>query len=304
MTNTELIEKKDLREQLIGRIEVLDKVKKLFLIPEMEVMTTKMVADYFEVDVSVIKMCYNRNKQEISLDGVLKKKLSDFYEGNEKLHSFVKTKYNISFKCDEYTVVIPNCGTLCFSKRAILRVAMLLRDSKIAQEIRTQLLNTFEYSTDEQKTMDINEETNIMLEIGKAVVSGDIKRMNVAYARAFAFKNRHITKLEKSNIELSQNNKALAGEILKWKDRACLNKAIRVMANILHTQYGTIWNKLYDELLYKHNIGLKMRGDAPYIQYIKENEWKHVIQSLSAICEANEINTVEVFQKSKISDNK
>lgn len=302
MTNTELIEKKDLREQLIGRIEVLDKVKKLFLIPEMEAMTTKQVADYFEVEKSTIELCYQRNKKEINEDGVNIKSSKAFLNLQNVITE--KQSYKTIVKIsDTVTLEIPNRGIRCFSKRAILRISMLLRDSKIAQEVRTQLLNTFEHSTDEQKTMDINEETNIMLEIGRAAVSGDIKRINQAYTSAIAFKNRHIIKLEKSNIELSQNNKALAGEILEWKDRACLNKAIRVMANILHTQYGTIWNKLYDELLYKHNIGLKMRGNAPYIQYIKENEWKNVIQSLSAICEANEINTIEVFEKSKINNN-
>ena len=48
MTNVDLIEMKDLREQMIGRVEVLDKVKNLFLIPEMNVMTVKQVAEYFE----------------------------------------------------------------------------------------------------------------------------------------------------------------------------------------------------------------------------------------------------------------
>lgn len=37
--------------------------------------------------------------------------------------------------------MIPNRGIRCFSKRAVLRFGMLLRDSEVAKEVRTQLLN-------------------------------------------------------------------------------------------------------------------------------------------------------------------
>ena len=44
---------------------------------------------------------------------------------------------------DNTHLEIPNRGIKCFSKRAILRIGMLLRDSKIAQEVRTQLLKEY-----------------------------------------------------------------------------------------------------------------------------------------------------------------
>jgi hypothetical protein len=49
MTETALLEKKYLREQMAGRVEVLDKVKKLFLMPKLDMLTTQQVADYYEV---------------------------------------------------------------------------------------------------------------------------------------------------------------------------------------------------------------------------------------------------------------
>lgn len=301
MTNTELIEKKDLREQLIERIEVLDKVKKLFLIPDMEVMTIRQVAEYFEVGLEAIQSCYKDNKLEIDEDGVVLKSYREFLSVLKGQVRILNGKTIVELG-NGVEIIIPRAGVKCFSKRAVLRISMLLRDSEIAKEARTQLLNTFEHSTDEQKTLDINEETNIMLEIGRAAVSGDIQRINEAYTSAIAFKNRHITKLEESNVELSRNNKALAGEILEWKDRACLNKAIRIIANTVHTKYAYIWKDLYEELLYKHGIGLKMRGKSPYIQHIKEGEWKFVIQSLAAICEAKDISVSKVFEKAKIAN--
>lgn len=50
----EIINDKQIRESLMERSEVLDKVKSLFLIPGHEVMTTKQVAEYFEVGIEAI----------------------------------------------------------------------------------------------------------------------------------------------------------------------------------------------------------------------------------------------------------
>ena len=60
-----------------------------------------------------------------------------------------------------------------FPRRAIPRVGMLLRDSEVAKEVRTQLLNIEEKVSKESKIEDINEEEKFMLAIGKAVVNGD-----------------------------------------------------------------------------------------------------------------------------------
>jgi hypothetical protein len=46
--NTEsFIEKKNLRDECIDRIEVLQKVKALMLIPQLECMTLKQVAEFY-----------------------------------------------------------------------------------------------------------------------------------------------------------------------------------------------------------------------------------------------------------------
>lgn len=41
-----MVENKDLREQYISRVEVLDKVKALFLIPQLDMVTAKQIADF------------------------------------------------------------------------------------------------------------------------------------------------------------------------------------------------------------------------------------------------------------------
>ena len=140
----DIIESKETRSQLMERTETLDKVKALFLISGMEVMTTKQVADYFEVGIEAIQSVYKRNKEEIDSDGTMIKKPSDFRVSN--LNNLKNNKRGTSvFQLEDGTIIeIQNYGIKCFSRRAILRIAMLLRDSRVAQEVRTQLLNVFE----------------------------------------------------------------------------------------------------------------------------------------------------------------
>lgn len=124
--------------------------------------------------------------------------------------------------------------------------------------------------------------------------------MLAASVELTAFHKRHIKALEENNSELSHDNKALAGEILEWNDRLKLNKAMRLIASARGTQFGYVWKELFDELLYKHHIGLQMRGGSPYIQHIKGGEWKFVLQSISAICENSGINPGKIFEKAKL----
>lgn len=172
MTEINLIEKKELREQMAGRVEVLDKVKSLFLMPKLDMLTTQQVADYYEVPFKTIATCYERNKVEINGDGAPVKRVSEL-----KLHCEVldTSKSKCVFQlADGITLEVPNRGIRMFSKRAILRIGMLLRDSEIAKEVRTQLLNAFEQTTPEQKVEAIETETEIMGQMGLAFAKNDI----------------------------------------------------------------------------------------------------------------------------------
>ena len=77
-TQETLTDVKIAREHFINRVEVLDKVKSLILIPEMECMTIRQVAEYYEVDIKVIKWQYNSNSDEFISDGSCLKTPVDF----------------------------------------------------------------------------------------------------------------------------------------------------------------------------------------------------------------------------------
>lgn len=296
MNEINIVENKELREKMAGRVEVLDKVKGLLLLPQLEMMTMQQVADYYEVELKAVERCYQRNREEIVQDGCMK------YRPNEiELDSNILSESKngrgyreFSFKTGE-NLRVPNVGALFFPKRAILRIGMLLRDSVVAKEVRTQLLNIVENSSDEVKTFDIDKEMAMYTELGKAFAIGSKEDMMCTMQEIVQYHRRHID-------VLTSDNKMLTADLLRWDNRKSVNKAVRVIANHAKKYIGSIWNELYDELYYKHGISLKRRGEAPYIRYVNKDEWTLVQQSLSAICEKYEISPTYVMEKAKLED--
>lgn len=111
-------------------------VKDLFLIPELDCASTKMIADYYEVDIHTVTICYNRNQSEIDSDGVVHKKYSEMEKSLRSNNIPIKICHGKleAQLSDTVTLSIPHTGLKLFSKRAVLRFGMLLRDSKIAKE--------------------------------------------------------------------------------------------------------------------------------------------------------------------------
>lgn len=284
-----IISDRSVRDNCVSHYEVLERVKKVLLIPDTEWATQKQVAEYYEVGEKAIETICTRHKDELETDGVSLKSYKEFLNiQNEGLETGVgKTIFLLA---NGESLTVPNRGLKVFPRRAILRVGMLLRDSAIAKEVRTQLLNIEEKTSDEVKTHDINEEQSLMLAVGMAVASGDANAVAVATTNLIAFKNRHIEKLK-------NDNKALADGILEWKDRDRLNAGIRKLSAVTGIHFSKMWNELYKNLQYKHGICLKQRGGTPYVQWIKESEWDKVIKTFCAMCEAYEQSPTEMFQQ-------
>lgn len=291
MKETQFIDDKVLRDKSVEHYEVLEKVKELLLIPNTKWATQKQVAEYYEVGEKAIETIYSRHRDELESDGVSLKSYKEFLNiQNEGLEiSYVVGKTIFTF-ANGNELTVPNRGLKVFPRRAILRVGMLLRDSEVAKEVRTQLLNIEENTSTEIKTEDIEEEQKLMLSVGMAVASGDANAVAIASANLVAFKNRHIEKLQ-------NDNKALAGEILSWSDRKKLNAGVRQLAAVTGIPFGNMWNELYKNLQYRYGICLKQRGGKPFVQWVDESEWENVIKTFCAMCEAYDQSPTEMFQQ-------
>lgn len=288
------------RNKLADRVEVLDKVKELFLLPKLEMMTVQQVADYYEVDSDAIQKCYQRNKEEIETDGVVRvtsKAVSSLFGQDVQIN---KTHYYCDVKLsDSITLRVPNKGITLFSKRVVLRIGMLLRDSKIAREVRTQLLNTFEHATEEQRTEEIKTEKEILANYGWSILYGTREQIQESVRDLVDYKDRHTNMLKEANNKLNQTVAMLTHNAREWKPRDIVNRLCRYYAvSCLGKNFGGAYNKLYQELLYKKNIALNKRnGGKCALDRVKAEEWDDVVEVAAAMCIAKGIDIASAINE-------
>ena len=291
MVELDLLNTQTVRDQCIGHIEALERVKELLLIPRLDCFTTRQVAEWYEVDYNAINKLWQRNQNELKSDGARRVSLSEFAEEfGSDIMSDPKQGARVFHISDDVTVTIPNAGIVLFPRRAILRVGMLLRDSRVAQEVRTQLLNICDALPAPAQTVEIENEIDLYTNFARALVEGTPEDTIRAFKEVVAFKDRHIAAMRTSN-------QILANEILTWSDRSHLNRAVRVLSAKSHVPEVFIWSGLYSELKYKHRINLKKRGPAPYVQYIKDKEWPIVQKTFAAMCEAEGYEPSEIMEE-------
>ncbi|WP_030543730.1 hypothetical protein [Streptomyces albus] len=129
-----LLESRALRDSLAARTNVLGKVKVLSMLPDGLHVTTRMVAGYFEVGEDVIRQLVARHRTELSSNGMATLRGAD-------LRRF---KQDILSRHPGGGYPQPRSNLGIFTRRAVLNVAMLLRDSPVAREVRRYLLDVEE----------------------------------------------------------------------------------------------------------------------------------------------------------------
>lgn len=314
-----LIDNKKLRDENIKHIEVLNKIKELVMLPELNLMTMEQIATYYEVDKKTVDKCYKRNRDEIDEDGAFLKTAKEFRKVHYEPSKTLKQAGTVFFDLpDNTTIKVNNRGLRCFTQRAVLRFGMLLRDSVVAREVRTQLLNIHQKATEEQKQADINEELALRMDFGNAMVDNDPLKIFTAFTSLIDFKNRHIEKLEKensklntTNTKLKNNNKALAGDILEWNVRESLRKGVNTLAQARGMSISLVWNLLYQEAYYKYKLNLHSRREYQQATNKKkvslldllrtDEEWRMMVSSLAALCESQGVSVEWVFKEAKLS---
>ena len=132
----DLIENKELREECINRIEVLEKVKQLLLIDGADVATMKQVADFYEVGLEAVNSLVKDHREEIEEDGLLRLTGKETREFLSNMGLYI-TNYRGHFECGGH--IFANRNNLLFNKKAILHVGLLLQDSEVAHKVRLEL---------------------------------------------------------------------------------------------------------------------------------------------------------------------
>ncbi|QIP85670.1 hypothetical protein GLX30_18335 [Streptomyces sp. Tu 2975] len=135
-TENALLESRAIRVEHAGRVEALDKVKALALLPDSIHVSTEGVARYFEVSTEVIKKVTQRHREELTGNGMQVLKGSDLGE-------YERDSLSLSYE-GEVSYPQRRSSLTLFTRRTVLNIAMLLRDSDIARRVRTHLLDAEE----------------------------------------------------------------------------------------------------------------------------------------------------------------
>ena len=176
MVLNDILEKEELRQEILNNnrsLNIMDKYKTITTINNMEYETLDRVAEYFEVDYDCIKKLIQNNKRELIKNGLL------ILKGRETREFLVRennspTNYRGYFIADNRKFA--NKSNILVNKRCFLNMAMLLRDSKVAQDIRSKILDIVlnENPKTEISTIDnteilnkIDDLTNIIIRLSK-----------------------------------------------------------------------------------------------------------------------------------------
>ena len=110
----EILESRSIRDNYADRIDVLEKVKKLSMLPDDIHVTVEMAANYYEVNPNTVKQLIHYHKDEIVQDGL------KVVRGKELQGLKVAWLGNLTnLKFTQQLTLIP--------RRAIFRIGMLLR---------------------------------------------------------------------------------------------------------------------------------------------------------------------------------
>lgn len=265
MKELEILENQTTREGFIDQVGVLEKVKDLLLLGDSEFATTQQVADYYEVGLEAIQSLTKDNREELECNGM------KLYKRSEIL---------IVLKGQLENIKIPNRGMKLFSKRTILNVGMLLRDSKVAKEVRSRLLD-IEYESNnaiqnngqtvkENIVSEIDEEKDLIIQRVEAEMSGNYDEVHIVNAKLFALKNKRISDLEGTIEDITTHSLTLT------ESRDVINKLTRLIAI---KEYGGLFGKAFGDLYktanYKLGINIKSRDkkkSESYLHTLTEDE--------------------------------
>ena len=141
MVLNDILEKEELRQEILNNnrsLNIMNEYKTITTINNMEYETLDRVAEYFEVDYKCISKLIERHREELINNGLLVLSGSNTrdYLGRYKVSFHNYRGYfiaeNRKFNNKSNTLV---------NKRCFLNIAMLLRDSKVAQDIRSKILD-------------------------------------------------------------------------------------------------------------------------------------------------------------------
>ncbi|HHY2675469.1 phage antirepressor KilAC domain-containing protein [Bacillus cereus] len=311
-TEVELIESKQKRNELAGRIDVLGKVKALLLLPSMEFATTRQIAEYYEVPVNTITKIYSRHRKELHEDGyktMAGRELVENLAYDTKSGAKIEQKRGqIVVEAEGQRIQLSYTKIGLYPKRAILRIGMLLRDSEVAREVRTQLLNIEENAGESVKVAEVNRELELYTELAKAMVNGDVHAVTVLNAKILEYKNRHIAEVEAKLSEVTHERDALSEKVAHFVE----SDEVYTFSEVAEELDGLSAQALRNFLQMHGVLAMKSRGEVyrPIGRYkglgwfstkTKKAKWKNFEYTHTYITTKGRMEIAEMYEEIQLA---
>ena len=241
--NEGIIDLKERKLQMTeDNIHKLELVKEILMLGKTDLMTVKMCAEYFEVNLSTLEMVIVNNREELEENGY------KVYNYNE-LKSKFQNPNTLGIKR------FPNRGKALLTKRTLLNIGMLLRDSRVAKELRRRILDIVHDSEETEIVNNVINEIRTEQEISQdmlqAIMSRDLVKESLLKTELLNLKNKRIEHLEG----------IVANSLTITESKSIINKCIRTIASTKYNNnFGTTWNEFYKLVNYKLNINIKNRN--------------------------------------------
>ncbi|MEK5250748.1 phage antirepressor KilAC domain-containing protein [Bacillus sp. FSL R9-9530] len=222
------------RDKLKKEVHVLDQVGALLLLPDSHEVITSQAAEFYKVTNQTIYNLVHDHREEIESDGYR-------VESTKKLVPFFKKGTKIErkkgFMLIDDSIKIPYGDVGVFSKSAILRLGMLLKESEVAVKVRDLLINLEKAAPIELKSQIIDEATREKAEKLDKLTENMPKDVMDSFESIIAYRanqieeaNAKLAAVEKRNENLVENVSimqrlidASEEEIAKIKEEAAKN---------------------------------------------------------------------------------
>ena len=251
----------DLKERKLqmteDNIHKLELVKDILTISKTDIVTVKMCAEYFEVNERRIRQVVDEIKEELEENGLKVYSKAEFLkEINVPLRNDqqLNGKSILTFE-DGTELVFPNRGLILMTKRTVLNIGMLLKNSKVAKELRRRILDIVHDAEDTEIVNNVINEIRTEQEISQdmlqAIMSGDLVKESLLKTELLNLKNKRIEHLEG----------IVTNSLTITESKSIINKCIRTIASTKYNNnFGMTWNEFYKLVNYKLNINIKNRN--------------------------------------------
>ncbi len=181
-----------------------------------------------------------------------------------------------------------------------MRMAMLLRDSPVAREVRTQLLNVVERVEPKERVRDIDKENDLLIAAFRA--DGYQDRFH-AVDNLFHYFDDQIKELVTENKSLRKTLDEILNDARRIDFARAINCLIKAYVrkytwNVhgLTEDYAAGWNTFYYRLRTDHGINIKARvGSGSLLSKIHEDEQIIALKVAAALAQNVGVDIVEIL---------